>query len=148
MQTVVLDDLTARPPGPELAAALAEMDLAGVPNDRMLEVLAAQYRQLSHEQARMAAVVAELGRCAGYPEPGHVDRLDAPERYASEESRAALRWTRRAAEWEHELAETVVHAMPVLHAAWLAGAVDRPRVTPHPARRSSIMAGAQREESI
>ncbi len=95
----------------------------------MLEVLAAQYRQLCHEQARMVAVLAEVGRCAGYPEPGEVSRLAAPERYAPEETRAALRWTRRAAEWEHELAETVVYTMPVLHAAWLAGEVDRPRVT-------------------
>ncbi|MHA6785831.1 HNH endonuclease signature motif containing protein [Pseudonocardia saturnea] len=39
-----------------------------------------------------------------------------------------LRWTRRAAEWEHELAETVVHAMPPLFAAWAAGEVDRQRV--------------------
>lgn len=121
-------DLADLSPGPGLAAALHAVDLAAVPNDRMLEVLAAQHRQLCHEQARMAAVLAAVGRCSGYPEPGETSRLATPERYASEETRAALRWTRRAAEWEHELAETVVHAMPVLHAAWLAGAVDRPRV--------------------
>ncbi len=129
VDTAVLpDDLTALPPGTGLAAALNDVDPARVPNDRMLEVLRAQYRQLCHEQARMAAVLAELGRCAGYPEPGAVDRLDVPERYAAEEARAALRWTRCAAEREHDLAETVVHTMPLLHAAWLAGAVDRPRV--------------------
>ncbi len=128
MTTATTLDLTELPPGPGLAAALDTVGLAGVPNDQMLEVLAAQHRQLCHEQARMAAVLAEVGRCTGYPEPGEVSRLAAPERYAAEETRAALRWTRRAAEWEHELAETVVHAMPQLHAAWLAGTVDRPRV--------------------
>lgn len=131
MRTAVVLDLADLPPGPGLAAALAALDavvLAAVPNDRMLDVLAAQHRQLCHEQARMAAVLAEVGRCSGYPEPGEVSRLAAPERYAPEETRAALRWTRRAAEWEHDLAETVVHGMPLLHAAWLAGAVDRPRV--------------------
>ncbi|WP_300008633.1 hypothetical protein [Pseudonocardia sp.] len=126
--TVDLPDLAALPPGPGLAAALEVVQLSAVPNDRMLEVLAAQHRQLCHEQARTAAVVAEVGRCTGSPEPGEVARLAAPQRYAPEETRAALRWTRRSAEWEHDLAETVVHTMPQLHAAWLAGVVDRPRV--------------------
>lgn len=126
--TVNPPDLAALPPGPGLAAALGAVELPTVPNDRMLEVLAAQHRQLCHEQARMAAVLAEVGRCSGYPEPGEVSRLAAPERYAPEETRAALRWTRRSAEWEHDLAETVVHVMPQLHTAWLAGTVDRPRV--------------------
>ncbi len=126
--TVIPPGLAAVPPGPGLAAALGAVELSAVPNDRMLDVLAAQHRQLCHEQARMAAVLAEIGRCAGHPEPDVVSRLAAPERYAPEETRAALRWTRRAAEWEHDLAETVVHTMPELHAAWLAGTVDRPRV--------------------
>lgn len=116
------------PPGPALAAALAAVELALVPNDRILEILRAQYRQLSHEQARMAAVIAEVGRCEGYPEAGEVARLDAPERYASEETRAALCWTRRSAEGEHDLAESVVHDMPAVFAAWLGGENDRPRV--------------------
>ncbi|WP_300017812.1 HNH endonuclease signature motif containing protein [Pseudonocardia sp.] len=122
------DGLADLPPGPGLAAALDELDLSVVPNDRMPELLGAQYRQLCHEQARMAAVIAEIGRCEGYPGPGTVRRLDAPDRYAPDETRAALRWTRAAADREHELAETVVHGMPALHAAWSAGLVDRPRV--------------------
>ena len=38
----------------------------------MLELLRARYRQLSYEQARTAAVLAGVGRCAGFPEPGEV----------------------------------------------------------------------------
>ncbi|MGH3977587.1 MAG: hypothetical protein ACRDRZ_01080 [Pseudonocardiaceae bacterium] len=129
MQAVeVPEGLAEMPPGSELAAALAGVDLARVPNDRILQVLRAQHRQLCHEQARMAAVIAEVGRCAGYPEPGQVARLAAPEPYASAETRAALRWTRRAADGEHDLAETIVHGMPMVFAAWLAGDADRPRV--------------------
>jgi len=124
----VPEGLAAMPPGPALAAALGSVELARVANDRMLEVLNAQYRQLCHEQARMIATVAEIGRCEGYPEPGAVIRLPEPERYAAEETRAALRWTRNAAECEHELAETVVHSMPQVFAAWWAGELDRQRV--------------------
>lgn len=127
-EVVVPDGLAALPPGPELSAALGSIERSEIPDDRILEVLAAQYRQLCHEQARTAALLDEVGRCQGYPRSGEVSRLDTPGPYAAEETRAALRWTRRAAEHEHDLAETAVHAMPELFAAWLAGEVDRPRV--------------------
>lgn len=122
------DDLAAVPPGPELATVLGAVRLSSVPNDRMLEVLTAQHRQLCHDQARMAATLAELGRCSGDTQPGQVARLAATDRYAPDETRAALRWTRTAAEFEHDVADTVVHTMPALFAAWLDGALDRPRV--------------------
>jgi hypothetical protein len=122
------DDLAVHPPGPALAAALASVELAGVPNDRILEVLRAQYRQLCHEQALMAAVVCEVGRCAGFPQPGEIRRLPEPERFAPDETRAALCWTRRAADTEHDLAEAVVNRWPAVFGAWLAGDIDRPRV--------------------
>ncbi|MDN5934135.1 MAG: DUF222 domain-containing protein, partial [Pseudonocardia sp.] len=129
MQAVKLpDDLAAMQPGAELAAVLGTVDLSAVPNGRMLDVLTAQHRQLSHEQARMAAVLAELGRCTGTTAPGRVERLPTMDRYAPDETRAALHWTRSAADFEHDAAETVVHAMPELFDAWLAGALDRPRV--------------------
>ena len=124
----VPEELAAIPAGPELAAALHALPLSQVPNDHMLDVLTAQYRQLSHTQARMAAVLTELARCPGHTTPGQVVRTDEPDRYACEETRAALRWTRRSADGEHELAESVVLGMPELFAAWSAGAVDRPRV--------------------
>jgi hypothetical protein len=125
---VVPEGLAAMPPGPGLAAALGAIELGRVPNDRMLEVLVAQHRQLSHEQARMAATLTEVGRCDGIPAPGAIARLAEPDRYAPEETRAALRWTRNAADFEHEFAEAVVHTMPAVFAAWWAGDIDRPRV--------------------
>ena len=91
MQTAAIPpDLAALPPGPRLAAALESVEVSAVPNDRMLDVLAAQQRQLSHEQGRMAAALAELGRCSGSATPGRVERRDAMDRYAPDESRAAL----------------------------------------------------------
>ena len=115
------------PAGAELAAALHSLPLDSVPNDRMLDLLRAQYRQLSHEQARMAATLVELGRRDGVPAPGAVSRSDRPDEFAAHETRAALRWTRNAAEAEHGLSEAVV-AVPELFAAWDAGAIDRQRV--------------------
>lgn len=125
--TAVPDGLAEMPAGAELAVALHRVRLEAVPNDRMLEVLRAQYRQLAHEQARMAATLVELGRCDGVPAPGAVSRSGRPDGFAVHETRAALRWTRRAADAEHGLSEAVV-AVPDLFAAWDAGAVDRPRV--------------------
>lgn len=122
------EGLAAMPPGPGLAAVLGAVELSVVPNDRMLEVLAAQHRQLCHEQARMVAVLAELGRCAGSVPAGGVARREVMDRYAPDETRAALRWTRGAADFEHDVAETVVHVMPGLFEAWLSGVLDRPRV--------------------
>jgi len=122
------DDLAAMPAGPALAAALGAIELARVPNDRMLDVLAAQYRQLSHEQARTIAPLAEIGRCDAISVAGAVTRVSEPGQYAAEETRAALRWTRNAAECEHDLAEAVVHGMPLVFEAWWAGEIDRPRV--------------------
>ncbi len=116
------------PPGPALAAGLAGVDLATVPNDRLLAVLLAQHRQLCHEQARTAAVLAEIGRCASAYRPGEVARLAQPNPFGPEESRAALAWTSTAAYAEHALAETLVHALPAVFAAWSAGDLDRARV--------------------
>ncbi len=128
MQTAVIPDrLAEMPAGADLAAVLHGLSLDAVPNDRMLDVLRAQYRQLSHEQARMAATLVELGRCDGVPGPGVVSRSDGPDGFAAHETRAALRWTRNAAEAEHGLSEAVV-AVPELFAAWDAGLIDRQRI--------------------
>ena len=124
----VLDDLAVIPAGAELSAALHAVHLGAVPNDRMLDVMRAQYRQLSHEQARMAAVLVETGRCDGVPSPGAVSRSADADPYAVHETRAALRWTRAAAESEHALAEYVLGELPAVFAAWDAGLIDRARV--------------------
>ncbi len=128
MLAEALEELAAMPAGAELSAALHAVRLDEVANDRMLDVLRAQYRQLSHEQARMAAVLVEIGRCDGVPAPGAVRRSADADPYAVHESRAALRWTRSTAESEHALAEFVSGRLPAVFAAWSAGEIDRARV--------------------
>jgi len=113
------------PPGPELAAALARIDGARVPNNGLLAVLAAQYRQANHDAARLLGVIAEINRAAPVFDDGALARLDHPYPYAADEVRAALAWSRRAAERECELAEQLVHELPAVYAAFLAGEIDR-----------------------
>ncbi|MDT4923083.1 MAG: hypothetical protein QOG01_796, partial [Pseudonocardiales bacterium] len=47
-------------PGPALCSALAPMELGAVPDEQLLEVLAAQWRQLSYQQGRVWAVMAQI----------------------------------------------------------------------------------------
>jgi hypothetical protein len=58
--TAAPEGLAAIPPGPGLAAALHQLERASVPNDRILEVLRAQYRQLCHDQARIVVTIADI----------------------------------------------------------------------------------------
>ena len=117
--------LAELPPGPRLAAALARVDVAGVPNNALLPLLEAQSRQTAHESARLLAVIAEVGRANPTFDDNAVDRLDRPFRHAADEVRAALVWSRRAAESECALAEQLVHHLPAVYAAFLAGEIDR-----------------------
>lgn len=128
--TVVADveALAGLPPGPALAAALGAIDPARVPNNWLLEVLAAQSRQAAHEAARQLAVIAEIGRANPTFDDAAVDRLDRPALHAGDEVRAALSWSRRAADRECGLAEQVVHELPQVFTAFLSGDIDRVKV--------------------
>ena len=123
-----LAGLAGMAPGPELAAALARIDVARVPNNDLLTVLAAQARQTNHEAARLLGVIAEINRAVPTFDDTAVHRLDHPVPHAADEVRAALAWSRRAAERECDLAEQVVHHLPAVYAAFLAGDIDRPKV--------------------
>ena len=114
-------------PGPELAAALATVDLSEVPNGEIIAVLQARSRQRAHEEAQFLAVVAEVGRRD--PDAGldEVARLREPARFGADETRCALAWTRRAAEVEHDLAEVLTAQLPEVLAALNAGWIDRPK---------------------
>ncbi len=123
-----LDGLATVPPGPELAAALAVIDVATVPNDQLLTVLRAQSRQAAHEAARLLGIVAEVARANPRFDDGTVERLAHPFRHGPDEVRAALAWSRRAADRECDLAEQVVHQLPMVFTAYLTGEIDRPKV--------------------
>lgn len=124
---VVPEGLAAMPPGPELARVLADLDPALVLDGDLVEVLRAQSRQLAHDQARMFVVVSEVA--CRRPSVGRweIDRGDHPDEYGAAEVRAALVWTRRFADAETDLAFTVVHDLPLVQQALLAGLIDRGR---------------------
>ena len=78
--------------------------------------------------ARLLGVIAEIGRATPTFDDGAVDRLDRPVPHAADEVRAALAWSRRAADRECDLAEQLVHDLPQVYAAFLAGDIDRSKV--------------------
>ncbi|MDT4923945.1 MAG: hypothetical protein QOG01_1658, partial [Pseudonocardiales bacterium] len=46
------------PPGPALCGVLAPIEVGAVPDEQLLEVLSAEWRQLAYQQARVWAVMA------------------------------------------------------------------------------------------
>jgi hypothetical protein len=88
-------------------------------------VARAKNRQFSHEQARLLATMVEIGLCDPDAEAGEVARLSESPVYAADEIRAALAWTRRAAQREHDFAETLVLRMPAVFVALDTGRICR-----------------------
>jgi len=118
--------LADMPTGPRLGALLAPVEAAAVPDEQLLELLSAQWRQLAYQQARVWAVMAELATrnpMLGVPD-GPVWSPDQVFDSAVDEVRAELRLTRRAAQRELEHADAVC-ALPPVAAALEAGLIDR-----------------------
>ena len=69
--------------------------------------------------------MVEVGLCDPGARSDEVARLSEPPAYAADEIRAALAWTRRAAERELDFAEAVVLRMPAVFTALEAGRIDR-----------------------
>jgi len=120
----VPDGLEEIPPGPELAAILASLDISRVAGGDLPIVLRAQARQRSHNEAEFLRVIAEMGRRDPFAELDTVTTLDEPARYAADELRVALAWTRRNAEATQCYADDLVFHLPGVHAALSAGRID------------------------
>ncbi len=112
-------------PGPELGVLLAGIDVDALTGADAVEVLRAGARQLSHDQARLLAMMVEVGLCDPDAGVGEVARLSAPPPYAADEIRAALAWTRSAADRELGFAETLVLRMPAVFTALESGRICR-----------------------
>ncbi|MCA1604301.1 MAG: DUF222 domain-containing protein, partial [Acidobacteria bacterium] len=67
----------------------------------------------------------EVGLCDPEAEPEQAARLPEPALYAADEIRAALAWTRRAAQREYEFAQAVVARMPAVFTALDTGRICR-----------------------
>ena len=125
---MVPDALASAPTGPELCARLAAVRPDAVTDEQLLELLAAQWRQLSYQQAQVWAVMAEIGRRDPMPNLSGAAAWTPEQVFESavDEIRAELRLTRRAARRELTRAEAVA-ALPRVAAALAAGALDRGR---------------------
>lgn len=125
VRQLIPQGLSEMAPGPELAMLLAGIDMSALTGMDALEVLRARHRQLSHDQAQLLAAMVEVGLCDPAAPPGEVARLGESPLYAADEIRAALAWTRRAADRELYFAETLVQRMPAVFAALDTGRIDR-----------------------
>ncbi|MBX6382960.1 MAG: HNH endonuclease [Microbispora sp.] len=120
------DGLAAIPPGAELAALLAEVNVERVSGFDTVEVLKAAYRQVCHARAWFLHALLEVGLRDSFS-GDEVARLEVPDEFAPDEARAALVWSRRRANSTFELAWNVHRRLPILGEAMLAGILDEPR---------------------
>ncbi|MDT4917495.1 MAG: hypothetical protein QOH89_2195 [Pseudonocardiales bacterium] len=116
------------PTGPELGARLASTDPHDATDLELHELLSAESRQLSHQQARVWAVMAEIAHRDPTPNlvPGTRWTADRIFDSAVDEIRAELLLTRRSARRELENADGVACLPPVMNAL-ASGLIDRTR---------------------
>jgi Domain of unknown function (DUF222) len=120
------EGLAEMPPGPELAAVLAEIDLGRLSGADCVTVMQAQHRQVAHEQARLMAAMAEVARCGIGPDD-ELPRMTAPDEFSADEIRGALVWTRAAADTQLSLAWDLLSRIPQVFATLERGSIDVPK---------------------
>ncbi|MDQ3763178.1 MAG: hypothetical protein M3460_16490 [Actinomycetota bacterium] len=125
VRQLIPEGLAEMVPISELGALLAGIDIHALTGVDAVEVLRARARQLSHEQAQLLATMVEVGLCDPDAGPGQVARLSESPPYAADETRAALAWTRGAADREHDFAETLVLRVPAVFTALDTGRICR-----------------------
>jgi hypothetical protein len=118
--------LADMPPGPELAAALAGIDLSRLGGLDCVTVMRAQHRQAAHEQARLMAAMVEVARCGVGPDDA-LPRMDAPDEFSADEIRGALVWTRAAANTQLSLAWDLCSRLAGVFATLERGGIDVPK---------------------
>src|SRR5258705_2384624 len=112
------------PVGLALAAALASLDLSSLTGSQCIDVLRARYRQANHERGQLFAIITEVMHRQD-PDTTVVEQW--PGEFASDEVRAALLLTRRAADDLCDFAEDMVRRLPAVQGALVAGVIDQPR---------------------
>jgi hypothetical protein len=102
---------------------LASIDRTRLTGHHLVVLLEAWSRQVAHDQAQLHAVIAEVAHAT---EPDTTDRSQVVVDYASDEIRAALRFTRRAADTTLNLA-LGLQRLPKVWEQLHAGPIDLPR---------------------
>lgn len=99
---IIPADLNEMEPGVHLAAILSGIDVAELSGHDRIVVLQAHQRMASHYQARLYEDMASVADCLGGIEDDPAPAIES----AATEIRAALRLTRRTAEWTSRLGHT------------------------------------------
>ena len=108
------------PPGPQLAAALAGLDLARLSSHDLYVLLGVQARQANHEQARLLAVLLEAARSR----PDTLARTTELDQYSAGQAGFELTWSPSYARSQLHLARALIDDLPNVYAALLAGLID------------------------
>ena len=113
------------PPGPALATALSTVDRTRLSGCQLAIVVAAQGRQVAHEQARLLADAVELGRIP-WDGPGPITREQADE-FSADQIAMTLTISRWSAAKLQDLGEDLLTRLPAVYQALLDGRIDYPR---------------------
>jgi len=122
---VLPEGLADMGPGPQLGLALESIDRNRLSGFDRVVLLQARSRQLAHLQAELYADMASI--TAATAEKLTDDDLEDVMDSAASEIRAALSWTRRAAESQLEFAHVLVERLPLVWLALDAGWIDLPK---------------------
>jgi hypothetical protein len=126
-QTAPLPDgLSGLAPGAELGSVLAAIDRSQISGFEQVVVLQTWSRQVAHAQAELYASMTAVAEAEARLAGRDGDVIDDFE-LASSEIRAALTWTRRAAESHLDLALCLVEKYPQVWSALHRGTIDLPR---------------------
>jgi len=116
-------ELAEIPAGPELSAALAQVDPTRLCGFDLVELLRARNRQLSYEQAQLLRAMRELAYTPPDMSP-EVRRAGNVDGYVFAEVAFALSWTRNKADLEVGLALDLCDNVPAVFDALNSGLID------------------------
>ena len=111
-------------PGAELGVVLASIDRTRISGPDRVVVLQAWSRQLAHAQSELYASISAVADTAAASVGGDVE---LGEDLAASEIRAALAWTRRAADSQLDLARDLLERHPRVWEALHRGDIDLPK---------------------
>lgn len=119
--------LASLPPGVFLAAMVEWTDRADLCGHDLVYLMQARMRLISHLQAELYRDMTELGYCPPSGPGDPPDRIGQFDQYTAEEVRAALVWTRRAAESTVGYAWQITEQYPRVGEALYEGLIDLSR---------------------
>jgi hypothetical protein len=124
---VVPEGLAKMPPGPDLAAALAGLDLARCTSFDLHTVVAAQGRQLAYDQALMWAALVETAHADSDKDGDPSTRVRVVDEFSASQLAFTLTQSRQAVSAQLDLADTLLSRFPKVFEALKVGRIDRLR---------------------